>query len=148
MCHSGLRVLPPETPYLIPAGSGPPSGPDDALTLVVRHQPKYVLVTAVGEIDMATVAQWRERLRVLAASGCPVVADLDQVSFMDAAGLGILAGAAGLAAEHGGRLHVVCARPRIRWLFQVTGLDRSIPLARTLPEALLAVAASPAEQLA
>jgi anti-anti-sigma factor len=110
MCHSGLRVLPPETPYLIPAGSGPPSGPDDALTLVVRHQPKYVLVTAVGEIDMATVAQWRERLRVLAASGRPVVADLDQVSFMDAAGLGILAGAAGLAAEHGGRPHVVCQR--------------------------------------
>jgi hypothetical protein len=31
---------------------------------------------------------------------------------------------------------VVCARPRIRWLFRVTGLDQAIPSAGTLAEAL------------
>ena len=60
-----------------------------------------MLVTVAGEVDIATVAQLRESLRALVAGGRRVVADLDQVSFIDAAGLGVLAGAAGLAAAHG-----------------------------------------------
>jgi len=70
------------------------------------------------------------------------VADLDQVSFIDSAGLGALAGAARRAAAHGGSLHVVCARPRIRQLFRLTGLDSRIPLTRTLDGALESLAAA------
>ena len=142
--HSGLRVVQPETPCLIPAESGAPrSIPDNVLAIRVRHKPKYVLVTLVGEVDIATVARLRERLRALAASGRPLVADLDQVSFIDASGLGALAGAARLAAEHGASLQVVCARQQIRRMFRLTGLDGSIPLVRTLAEALQVLAASP-----
>ena len=141
-CHRGLRALRPETLSLMPAQSGAPD-PDDVLAILVRHKPKYVLVAVAGEIDIATVARLRKRLRALAASGRPLVADLDQVSFIDAAGLAALAGAARLAAEHGASLHVVCARPQIRRLFRLTGLDASIPLARTLAEALQILEASP-----
>ena len=31
---------------------------------------------------------------------------------------------------------MICARPQTRQLFRLTGLDRQIPLARTLDEAL------------
>ncbi len=141
-CHSGLRALRPETLCLMPAQSGAPD-PDDVLAIRVRHKPKYVLVVVAGEIDFAAVARLRQRLRALAARGRPLVADLDQVSFIDASGLGALAGAARLAAEHGASLHVVCARPQIRRLFRFTGLDASIPLARTLAEALQILEASP-----
>ena len=92
----------------------------------------YATVTAAGEIDIATVAQLRERLFELAASGRPLVVDLDQVSFIDSAGLAALVGAARRAAAHGASLHVICARPQTRQLFRLTGLDRQIPLARTL----------------
>ena len=71
------------------------------LTIRTRREPGYVVVTVAGEIDIATVARLRERLSALAAGGLPLVADLDQVSFIDA-----------------------------------TGLDRQIPLARSLAEAL------------
>ena len=71
------------------------------------------------------------------------MADLYQVSFIDAAGLGALAGAAARAAAHGASLHVVCARRQTRQLFRLTGLDRPIPLARTLAEAVKALAAGP-----
>jgi anti-sigma B factor antagonist len=81
----------------------------------------------------------REQLSALAADGSRVVVDLDQLSFIDAAGLGALAIAARLSAAHGGRLHVVCARRQIRQLFWLTGLDRAVPLARTLAEAVQAV---------
>ena len=114
----------------------------EALTIEARHERGYPIVTVAGEIDIATAARLRERLFELAASGRPLVADLDQVRFIDSAGLAALVGAAKRAAAHGGSLHVVCARPRIRQLFRLTGLDRQVPPARTLDEALDALAAA------
>ena len=114
---------------------------DEALTIGVRRERDYAIVTAAGEIDIATGAGLRERLSELAASGRPLVVELDQVSFIDSAGLGALAGAAERAAAHGASLHVACARPQVRQLFRLTGLDRQIPLARTLDGALESAAA-------
>ena len=98
--------------------------------------------TVAGEIDIATATRLRERLFELAAGGRPLVADLDQVRFIDSAGLSALVGAAKRAAAHGGSLHVVCARPQIRQLFRLTGLDRRLMPARTLDEALDALLAA------
>jgi anti-anti-sigma factor len=126
--NSGLLVHQPETAYLIPA-------------IRVRYEPEYVLVTLVGEIDYAAVAGLRERLFALTASGRQVVADLDRVSFIDAAGIGLLAGAARRAAVHGSTLHVVCARRQTRRLFRLTGLDRVVSLAGDMTEALRLLAA-------
>ncbi len=125
----------PDTAVLMPAASAEPDK-DDVLTVRVRHEPGYVLVTVAGEVDIASAAGLRERLVTLAASGRPLVADLDRVSFIDAAGLGALAAAARRAAAHGTSLRVVCARPRIRRLFRVTGLDQAMPSAETVDEAL------------
>jgi anti-sigma B factor antagonist len=114
---------------------------DKALTIRDRREPGYVFVTIAGEVDIATVARLRERLCALASAGVPLVADLDQVSFIDATGLGGLASAARQAAAQGVSLYVVCAQPRTRKLFKVTGLDQQIPLVRDLAEALHALGA-------
>ena len=124
-------AVPPDTGCVIPA-------------VRVRHEPGYVLVTMAGEVDYGTVAGLRERLFALAVAGRPLVADLDRVSFIDATGLGLLAGVARRAAAHGGSLRVVCARPRIRRLFGLTGLDRAVPVAGCLAEALREVAGADA----
>jgi anti-sigma B factor antagonist len=107
-----------------------------AITIRARREPGYVVVTVSGEVDIATVARLRERLAALTVGGVPLVADLDQVSFIDATGLGALAGAAREAAAQGVSMYVVCDRPQTRRLFRVTGLDRQIPLARDLAEVL------------
>jgi anti-sigma B factor antagonist len=107
---------------------------DDVLTVRVRHEPGYVLVTVAGEVDFASAAGLRERLVTLAASGRPLVVDLDRVSFIDAAGLGVLAGAARHATAHGTSLRVVCGRRQIRRLFGLTQLDQAVPLAASLAE--------------
>src|SRR5580704_15722078 len=107
-----------------------------AMTIRTRREPGYVVVTVAGEVDIATVARLRARLSALAAGGVPLVADLDQVSFIDATGLGALAGAAREAAALGASMYVVCGRAQTRRLFRVTGLDRQIPLARDLAEVL------------
>src|SRR4029077_13513455 len=95
----------------------------------------YVLVTVAGEVDFASAAGLRERLFTLASAGRPLVADLDRVSFIDAAGLGVLAGAARQAAAHGASLRVVCAGRQVRRLFSLTGLDQLVPLVASLAEA-------------
>ena len=109
---------------------------DDMLAVQVRLQPGYAVITVTGEVDIATAPQLGHHLAALAGSGRPVIADLDQAGFIDAAGLRVLADAARQAAARGGSLHVVSARYQIRRVFALTGLDRQIPLARTLAGAL------------
>jgi anti-sigma B factor antagonist len=115
----------------------------EALTIEVRHDQGCAIVTIAGEIDISTVTPLRERLFEVAAGGAPVVVDLEQVSFIDSVGLATLFGAAERAAAHGGSLQVACARPKISELMRLIGLDRTIPLARTLDEALEFQAATP-----
>ena len=124
---------------MLTASCGPDE--DDGLTVLVRHEPGYVLVTVAGEVDFASAAGLRERLFTLASAGCPLVADLDRVSFIDAAGLGVLAGAARQAAAEGTSLQVVCARRRVRRLFGLTQLDQAVPVAESLAEVKVGVSA-------
>lgn len=106
----------------------------EELTIEIQPGQERVIVAVAGEIDIATVAELRERLFELAESNQSVIVDLSQVSFVDSTGLGALVGAAKRAAAHGGTLHVVGARPAVRQLFRVTGLDGQVPLARSLDE--------------
>jgi anti-sigma B factor antagonist len=117
---------------MLAASDGPDL--DGVLTVLVRHEPDYVLVTVAGEVDFASAAGLREQLFTLAPAGRPLVADLDRVSFIDAAGLGVLAGAARQAAAQGTSLQVVCARRRVRRLFGLTQLDQTVPVAASLAE--------------
>jgi anti-sigma B factor antagonist len=74
---------------------------DDALVVQVRLQGGCTVITAAGEIDIFTVARLREELFTLAGDGRPLIADLDRVTFLGAAGLGALASAARRAAARG-----------------------------------------------
>ncbi len=138
----GLRARRPETAALILASSHGESDGEQAPVVRVRREPGYVLVTVTGEVDYASAAGLRERLLALADDGRPLVVDLDQVSFIDAAGLGALAAAARRASAHGASLHVVCVGHRIRRLFGITGLDRVVLPAEALKDTAGADAAA------
>jgi len=136
---SWAAMRPDTAGLMLVASCGPDL--DDVLTVLVRHEPDYVLVTVAGEVDFASAAGLRERLFTLASAGRPLVADLDRVSFIDAAGLGVLAGAARQAAAEGTSLQVVCARHRVRRLFGLTQLDQTVPVAASLAEVQVAAPA-------
>ena len=131
---SRRRALRRETSSLISGRAR--SAPGRPLTIRVQREPGHALVTVAGEIDIATVAQLEEQLFALATSGNVLVADLTQVSFIDAAGLRALGRAAAEAAAHRVTVYVVCGRDHILRLLHLTGLDRRITVARTLTEAL------------
>lgn len=99
---------------------------EEILTLQVRRRPGSVLVAAAGEVDISTVPRLRAVLDSAAAEGLRVIIDLEEVTFIDASGLGALAGAAGRAVAAGGTLHVAAVSSRVRRLLKVTGLDRHL----------------------
>jgi anti-sigma B factor antagonist len=114
----------------------------EVLRLEVHYRCGHLLVTVVGEVDIATVGLLRECLAGLARRGLPLVIDLDQVTFMDATGLGALVGGARRAAAHGASLQVVCVRPPTRKLVQAAGLEGRLGLCRTRAKAIAALPAT------
>lgn len=112
-----------------------------ALDIAVRSERGCVIAAVTGEIDISTVGRLRECLFELAESAQPLIVDLDRVSFIDSAGLGVLVGTSRRAAERGGSLHAVCTQPQTRKLLWMTGVDRRIPLEASLDEALAAASA-------
>jgi anti-sigma B factor antagonist len=114
----------------------------DALDIAVRSERGCVIAAVTGEIDISTVGGLRERLFELAEGSEPLIVDLDQVTFIDSAGLGALVGTSRRAAEHGRSLHAVCSQPQTRKLLWLTGVDRRIPLEASLDEAVAAASAA------
>ncbi len=109
----------------------------DELSVTVRRERGVVIAEVTGDIDMSTVPGLRERLFELADSGQPLIVDLNRITFIDSAGLGVLVGTARRADAHGGSLHAVCSRPQTRKLLWLTGVDRRIPLSATVDGALM-----------
>ena len=65
----------------------------DELSVTVRRERGVVIAEVTGYIDLSTVARLREPLFGLADSGEPLIVDLNRVTFIDSAGLGVLVGA-------------------------------------------------------
>ena len=115
----------------------------EELSVAVSRERGVVIAAVTGDIEMTTVAGLREQLFALAKEGQPLIIDLNRVSFIDSAGLGVLVGTARRTAEHGTSLHAVCSRPQTRKLLWMTGVDRRIPLSATVDGALKLLAPSP-----
>lgn len=87
-----------------------------------------------GEVDLATLPYFRDQLvrAITQHHGATLAVDLDGVTALDDAGLGMLLGAAGRAREQGGDLVVVTSSERLRARLALTGLDRAIVVQSSL----------------
>jgi hypothetical protein len=65
------------------------------------------------------------------------------VSFIDAAGVRVLARAAARAAAQGGSLQLAAAGRLVRRVLALTGLDQRIPMAATVADARAALRSDP-----
>jgi anti-sigma B factor antagonist len=97
--------------------------------ITVAHVGESMTVVAVhGELDLHAAVELR---RALDADGRRLVVDLVGTTFIDSTALGII-GAAARRAD----VTVVASDPRIVRIFQLTGLDRSVRVERSLAEAI------------
>jgi anti-sigma B factor antagonist len=84
-----------------------------------------------GELDIATADQAYTYLRdVVDSQDGPVMMNLSELSFCDAAGLGVLARVAGYARRSGRSLKLTAARPALLRIMHITGMDEAFPEVR------------------
>ena len=106
------------------------------LYITCRGEGPLTVVAVAGEIDAHTAEQLRAQLHAVFTAGCHrLIVDLSEVTFMDSTGLGVLIGALKRVREHDGSLHVVCPRPAVLKVLQITGLLGIIPVLPDLPAA-------------
>ena len=103
-----------------------------------RHDDVSVVVVE-GEVDVQTAAQLRQALDQEIAEGhVRLVVDLDEVTFLDSTGLGVLVGRLKLVRNASGWRRIVCSSDRILRVFRITGLDKVFGIHPSLDEALAA----------
>jgi anti-anti-sigma factor len=84
-----------------------------------------------GELDIATADQAYAYLRdVVDSQDGPVTMNLAELSFCDAAGLGVLAKVAGYARRSGRPLELTEPRPSLLRIMAITGMDEAFPEVR------------------
>lgn len=94
-------------------------------------------VAVSGELDPHSASQVQTRLADLLDAGArSIVVDLMGVSFMDSAGLGVLLAASKALRMAGGELVLAADDRRILRVLEITGLERSIHVERSLVEAV------------
>lgn len=81
-----------------------------------------------GEIDIATAPAIRRVLMAAISGGnAHLAVDMSGVTFLGAAGIGVLVDAASRAREAGGSLSLLAPSPQVRWLLDVLHLDAILP---------------------
>jgi anti-sigma B factor antagonist len=93
--------------------------------------PPSATVVLGGEIDIVTAPAIRRVLMAAIGGGdVHVAVDMSGVTFLGAAGIGVLVAAANRAREAGGSLSLLAPSPRVRWLLDVLRLEAVLPAAQ------------------
>jgi anti-sigma B factor antagonist len=101
------------------------------ITTVVPHPPRATVVLG-GEIDFSTCPAIRRSLMAAISGGdIHLAVDMSGVTFIDAAGIGVLVAAANRAREAGGDLSLVAPSWQVRRLLDVFHLDALLPTAQS-----------------
>ncbi|HEV3048388.1 MAG TPA: STAS domain-containing protein [Solirubrobacteraceae bacterium] len=101
-------------------------------------------IAVTGELDLTTAPQLKWMLVDAIEEGrSRLVVDLSATSFMDSTALGVLVGV-NRGLEPGGQLLIVCSRPSLLRIFELSGMDGAFTICATLDDAL----AGPAQRAA
>ncbi len=119
----------------------------DAAISVADLTARTTVVSVHGELDLSGGEKFRAALASRNGDGNAgrrLIVDLAGTTFIDSTGLGAIAAAAKRARRTGEEVNVVANDPRIVRVFQLTGLDRSISVVRSLDEAIARAMSAPA----
>ncbi|HAH86037.1 MAG TPA: anti-sigma B factor antagonist [Armatimonadetes bacterium] len=95
------------------------------------------LIDLEGEIDVYTAPNLKQQIITLLDSGVRhILIDLTNVEYLDSTALGVLIGGLKRLRERDGSLDLICPNPRIKRVFEITGLDKIFDMYTTEEEAL------------
>ena len=100
------------------------------------------IIDMEGEVDVYTAPQLKQQIINLLDSGVQhIVVNLDAVEYLDSTALGVLIGGLKRLRERNGSLDLICPNPRIKRIFEITGLDKIFDIYSTEVEAMSALKA-------
>jgi stage II sporulation protein AA (anti-sigma F factor antagonist) len=99
-------------------------------SVTVDDQNGRVLVSARGELDLATASELEAAVLPVVSEGRHAIVDLRELEFMDSSGVRVIVAAHVAAGENGGRLSLVRLAPGtpIHRVLEISGLDRVLDL--------------------
>lgn len=103
------------------------------------------MIAVRGELDLSNAPELEESLdAVLGDGGASVLIDLSECEFIDSTGIALIVRAwqqlaGGEGNGSGGALNVCAAGDQVRRVFDVSGLDQSIPVHATREDGLAAL---------
>ena len=100
----------------------------DPIEVTELRETARVRLAVRGELDLATADAVADRLRALRERGETVLLDLDELSFMDAAGLRVVLSAADDARNDGWSFTVTRGSAPVRRLYELLDIERLVPL--------------------
>ena len=104
-------------------------------TKTVESEPP--IIELEGEVDVYTAPQLKQQMISLLESGAKeLVVDLSKVDYLDSTALGVLIGGLKRMRERDGNMVLVCPSPRIRRVFEITGLDKIFDIFNSPEDAL------------
>jgi len=101
----------------------------------VETEGEAIVLRAEGELDAFAADEIRSAF-VQAGVASAVVTDLTAVSFMDSTALGLIVRGVREIGERGARASVVLPHTTARRIFEITTLDRVLPVSASREEAL------------
>ena len=108
----------------------------DDFGIDVAERNGCTVVAVKGEVDLATAPTLKNRLLDLVADGVTeIVVDLSNTEFLDSTGLGAVVAAYKRVRAHEGHLRLVATSARVKRVFEITNLDRVVPIYGSIEEA-------------
>ena len=108
----------------------------DDFGIDVTERDGCTVVAVRGEVDLATAPTLKNRLLELVAGGSrEIIVDLTATDFLDSTGLGAVVAAYKRVRAHDGNLTLVATAARVKRVFEITNLDRVVPICASIDEA-------------
>jgi anti-sigma B factor antagonist len=118
----------------------------DEFGIEVTEHDGCTVVAVRGEVDLATAPALKNRLLELVTAGVTeIVVDLTETDFLDSTGLGAVVAAYKRVRVHDGHLKLVATAARVKRVFEITNLNRVVPICASIEEACAASAVDPVE---
>jgi anti-sigma B factor antagonist len=82
-------------------------------------------INVSGEIDIYTCSELREVIKhTLQKGATSFILDFQNIHYIDSTGLGTIAHSAQQVEEKNGTIYVLCSKPQIKKIFEVSGLQK------------------------
>jgi anti-sigma B factor antagonist len=97
----------------------------EQFNIEVRHEPDRIVLTLHGELDLVSAPRLQSEIEsnTVEAAADTLVLDLDDVHFIDSAGLRVVLAAHERTLERGRRLALTPGSPQVQRLLSIAGVD-------------------------